>query len=437
MRRQAISILVLVATLVVAAGGRSAPPEQPPAATPARGKIEPGGRLPIETIHFPRRETKDPETGRRWLQLTSGNEFCYPLYYFGPTVTADGGTLAFYRYVNDEVQNWKLDIASGDAVRLTAATTPNCMWRFWDEKRPAHGVREQLSAFSPGSEELLYFDGNVLHAVHVRTLADRAVYTLSGKRVPCGLPGASPDGKHFAFVHADRHWWDEATQHGPPPRHEARGVHLDVVDLATGACRTLLVINSWLTHVNFYDNQRIIFCHHPTEESVLMTDLRGGWYTHLRTQGLDGSKVQHYQPTRRGLMYESSNRRPLGSIGLCDPDSHVFQDYRTSYPIHHVGRDTEGKFWFGDCVRNDGKSGSFLAWLPSVQADKVNEFRVLTRSFGTYAHGQRGHLHPVLMPDRRHILFTGPDAETRTNHIFLLDISDLANTETKIQGREK
>src|SRR5262245_50852243 len=108
-----------------------------------------------ETVRYQRRESTDPVTGRRWIQLTHGDAYCYPLYYFGPTLTADGGMLIFHRYRNDEVQNWRLDIATGQAVQLTAATTPNCLWRFWDEPRPATGVRELFSAFSPGSEELM------------------------------------------------------------------------------------------------------------------------------------------------------------------------------------------------------------------------------------------------------------------------------------------
>lgn len=381
-----------------------------------------------ETITFPRRETTDPVTGRRWTQLTCGADYCYPLYYFGPTVTADGGTLLFYRYREDEVQNWKLDLATGAAVRLTAADTPNCLWRFWDEDQEARGVRELMSAFSQGSEELLYFDGNVLHAVNVRSLADRAVYELPGDRVPCGIPGASPDGERLVFVHADRTWWEEATLHGPPVRHEAHGVRLDVVELTTGHSRNLVTMDSWLTHANFYDDERILFANHPTEPAVLMTDLRGGWYTHLRTQTTDGWVVNHYLATERGIMYETVSPGDFGVIGICDPVTYAYQDFRTDHPIHHVGHDPEGRLWLGDIYRTEPTVQRFLAWLPRLQPDRLNEFVLLTQGFNTYGRGQRSHLHPVLLPNRQHLLFTGPDHETQTNHIFMLDVSDLPDT---------
>jgi len=200
-----------------------------------------------ETTEYPQREFNDPLTGRMWTQLTAGDEFCYPIYYYDPTVTADGAVLVFYRYRSGEVQNWTLEIATGKATRLTTATTPNCLWRFWDEPAPASGVRDLMSAFSPGSDEMTYFDDNVLRAVHVRTMEDRAVFSVPQDRVPCGIPGLSPGGRYFVFTHADRTWWNDVTQHGAPLRHEARGTCLELVDMQTGGSRPLVIMNAWLT----------------------------------------------------------------------------------------------------------------------------------------------------------------------------------------------
>jgi len=387
-----------------------------------------------ETMQYERREFADPLTGRMWTQLTCGDEWCYPIYYFDPVMTADGGTVIFYRYRDGEVQNWKLEVATGEATRLTAATTPNCLWRFWDEPEQARGVRELLSAFSPGSEEMSYFDGNTLRAVHVRTLADRLVYELPEDRVPCGLPGLSPSGDYFVFMHADRAWWEQATQKGAPPRHEAKGVHLDLVDMQSGACRPLVVMNAWLTHANFYDEERIIFANLPTEGSILLTDRRGGWYASLRTQTPDGVMANHYVATRRGILYETVSPLPHGIMGQCNPDTFESRDFLTSHPVHHIGHDGEGRLWFGDIYEQEPPHARHLAWLPRVEQGRVNPFEMLTHGFQMHGQpkAQRSHIHPTLMPDRKHILFTGPDERSRTSHIFLLDVSDLADTETEI-----
>lgn len=386
------------------------------------------------TARYARRSFPDPVTGRTWTQLTCGDEYCYPIYYFDPVVTADGGTAIFYRYRDGSVQNWKLDIATGNATRLTSASTLNCLWRFWDEPEPACGVRDLMSAFSPQSEEMTYFDGNLLRAVHVRTLEDRLVYELPEHRVPCGIPGLSPSGRRFVFLHADRAWWDAATRPGPPPRHEARGVRLEVVDMQTGESRPLVVMNAWLTHANFYDETRIVFANSPTESSILLTDLRGGWYAGLRTQTADGTVPNHYVATRRGILYETVSPMPHGIMGTCNPDSFESHDYRTSHPVHHIGHDWEGRLWFGDIYEPEPPHPRHLAWLPRVRQGAVNPFVLLTHGFQMHGNprAQRSHIHATLLPDRTRILFTGPDTESGTNHLFLLDVADLAAAETEL-----
>jgi hypothetical protein len=82
-----------------------------------------------ETIHFKPREYSDPETGRRLMQLTHGDGFCYPLYYFIATTTAEGDTIIFHRWAEGEIQIYRLDVATGEARRLTNASTPGAPWR--------------------------------------------------------------------------------------------------------------------------------------------------------------------------------------------------------------------------------------------------------------------------------------------------------------------
>jgi hypothetical protein len=53
----------------------------------------------------------------------------------------------------------------------------------------------------------------------------------------------------------------------------------------------------------------------------------------------------------------------------------------------------------------------------------------LVGNWPTYGGGQKAHFHPRLTPDRRWILLTAGDPRTQTNHLFLLDVSDLADTE--------
>jgi hypothetical protein len=371
------------------------------------------------------RESVDPVTGRRCIQLTAGDCFDYHLYYYIPSMTADGQTVVFYRHQGNEVQLYKLDLETGRITRLTDAQTPNSLWRPWLQG-PGHGVRDLLSAFNPVTNEAIYFDSNDIRAVNIHTLADRHLYTVPEDRVPCGLTGVSPDGTRFVFVHADKAWWEANLATGPN-RHEARGGQLDLLTLETGKVRTLVRLNTWLTHSNFYDNHRVLFVHPPTENGILMTDLRGGYYQHLRTRDALGRTTCHYQATCKGIMYEAGNH--MG--GIYDPDTHIRQEYDLGLTGYvHTGHDSEARLWFYECLDREHDIHG-LYYFPVLAPDRVNEAVPLIADMTTYWLGQRSHFHPRLTPDRDYILFTGGDATSRSNHLFLLDVADLADTQLR------
>ena len=144
--------------------------------------------------------------------------------------------------------------------------------------------------------------------------------------------------------------------------------------------------------------------------------------------------VNHKVATRRGIMYETVSPLPHGVVGRCDADTFVSRDYLSDHPIHHIGHDWEGRLWFGDIYEVAAPHMRHIAWLPRVRPERVNPFALLTGGFQMHGRNQRSHVHATLMPDRRSILFTGPDDESRTNHIFLLGVADLAEAETEVIG---
>lgn len=75
----------------------------------------------------PFRRCEAPGTGRRAVQLTSGEGFTYPLYFFIPTITRDSRYLIYHRAAGGEVQLHRLDLASGESRQLTRATCADNM----------------------------------------------------------------------------------------------------------------------------------------------------------------------------------------------------------------------------------------------------------------------------------------------------------------------
>src|SRR5437764_14910024 len=82
----------------------------------ARGAEDKVGR----SFRSERREIRDPKTGRRLIQLTAGDSFDMPMYYYIPTFGSDGKTIVFQRYNehSGEVQLYKIHIDNGETVQL-------------------------------------------------------------------------------------------------------------------------------------------------------------------------------------------------------------------------------------------------------------------------------------------------------------------------------
>lgn len=389
-----------------------------------------------QELAFAMKTFPDSATGRTWKQITSGPGTCQHLYFYGECASADGRQILFYRYDNDEVQNWKVNALTGEAVRLTNARTANCLWRPWTYPQPATGVRELLSMFCPQFNTLYYFDGNTIRSVEIDSYEDREIYRLPASRIPCGLGGVSPDGQRLIIPHADLAQWTDLTSSGSPERHNFRGVHLEVIDIGTGEARTLLEINSWITHAQFLGNDKVIFCYPATDHAVLMADLSGCWYVALRPQTPEGLRINHHHATSTGIMYETVSPNPRGVVGRIDPECFVYDEFFTDHPISHIGRDAEGLLWFVHSYRERPHTEHFLGWIPELSKNKDNAVVPLTGGFQLLGTGQKSHPHPMLLPGREHILFAAPDAHSSTMQLHLLDVSDLADTKTRLCGLE-
>ncbi|PZF85603.1 hypothetical protein [Jiangella anatolica] len=113
-----------------------------------------------------------PGAGRAAWQLTTGDAFCYPLYYFVPS-TFDR-YLVHHRADATGVQLWRLDLGTGESVQLTHATGDDTHWRPWCV--PAGpSVLDHRSAIDPVRGEVIYFDGAQARAVDIRARSTTSI----------------------------------------------------------------------------------------------------------------------------------------------------------------------------------------------------------------------------------------------------------------------
>jgi hypothetical protein len=373
-------------------------------------------------------ERSAPGSGRRVIQLTTGPGTCYPLYYFIPSFTQDPARLIYHRAQDSEVQLHMLDLKTGSSLQLTNASAPRTRWIPWCVESGA-GVLDHRSVLDVQGNRVFYFDGGEVHAVDLDSLQDRCLFSLPEDRIAIGQNCMSSDGEWLVYIHHDREGFGAVYPEGKRQagdRSLSKGTTLAAYHLITGEQRNLVILNSPIHHVQPYQNNSFVFCHPTMENGMLYTDIRGGWYTHLRTQDEYGGCVCHHITTRRGIAYEVLGGSNGVWAGMYNPLTH--QRYELRLPDHfgytHTGWDPEGFLWFFENQRDVHD----LHFLARHNPGGEDEWLQLCTDWPTYGNGQKAHFHPQVTPDRKWILMTAGDAETSSNHMFLLDIADLQPT---------
>jgi hypothetical protein len=365
------------------------------------------------------RRTVAPGTNRLAVQLTEGEGFTYPLYFYIPSMTADERYLIYHRAAQGQVQLYRLDLSTGESRQITFASYPDTQWRPWCTDAGV-GVLDHRSVLNVVRGEVIYFDGSDVHAVNVYTLEDRLLFSLPESREAYGQNCCTPDGRWFVFITTPR-----GAIWGKP----CHGARVMAYDMDTGQLEQLCRIDSAIFHVTAYDNEHFVVTHPADHPGMLFLDRQTGEVRLLRDQdpGARGHPI-HCQVTRLGLVYEVPE---IHASGLYDP----FLSARFEFPLApsmqyvHTGRDPEGLLWFYESsTAPDRFEHHRLFFLAELYEDGSGRWLELTGDWPTYGGGQKAHFHPQLTPDRNWILLTAGDPRSQTNHIWLLDVSDLAAT---------
>ncbi len=361
-----------------------------------------------------------PGTGRTAVQLTTGAEACYPLYYFIPSLSRDRRYLVYSRYEKKEVQLRRLNLETAEDVPLTRATGAGADWRPWQAEPGLRGVRDYRSVLNVASNQVIYFDGNTAHAVDLESRQDAVLFELPAGREPIGQNCVTPDGRWFVYIDAPA---------GAEFNKPCTGARLVGYDLATRETRLLFTVDRAIHHVMPYGAEHFIVNHPPGHNGMMFTDLTGGAWRELRRgdAGAAGD-VCHQLPTAAGIMYEVFGHGRTVVSGLYDPFARTRFEFRLppEFAYTHTGFDPEGRLWFWETT---GKAtGHSLWYLERMDRARGGVFRPLTGDWPVRAPGQRGHFHPQLTPDRKWLLFTGGD-EARRPQVFLLDVADVGDTE--------
>lgn len=371
--------------------------------------------------------------GRTVLQLTSGADYCYPLYYFIPSITADGRYLVYHRETPGavhEIQLHRLDLTTGESVQLTRGTAENAEWQPWGEDK-ARGILGDRSALAPESGEVIYFDGLDARAVNVYTREDRHLFTVPADRFTLAQNCVTGDGKWFVYVHVDRSAYERLLEmrleRGGAFRenaHICKDTAIAAYNLETGEHRTILNIDYPVHHIHPYGKTNLAFSHIPDDTYGMgYTGIGETGYTVPRPVDDQGGKIIHHVPTARGIAYEVGFRPDEMRLGIIAPDTGSKLEWTGPRSVNHTGVDPAGRLFFYQVGRDR------ISIMKQYDADGNHKWEDLFGTWKNYGKGQKNHFHPQLVLDRQWLMMTGGDPNTKTNHIFLVDMNRLDETQ--------
>jgi hypothetical protein len=383
---------------------------------------------------FPAHPRED--TSRTIRQLTSGEDFCYPLYYFIPSITADCRYMVYHREspgTVNEIQLHRLDLVTGESVRLTDGSAEQAQWRPWGVD-PARGILGDRSALAPQRGEVVYFDGPRARAADLYSLQHRDLFEVPEDRFVLSQNCVTGDERWFVYVHVDRTAYERLLElrleRDGAFRENAgicRGTAMAAYNLDTGEHRVLFRIDYPVHHVHGYGARSLCFSHIPGDVYGMgFASLDGRGYSIPRPQDEHGGRIIHHVPTAAGTAYELKGRQ---MAGICDPQT----GHRCEFPVlpgtNHTGVDPLGRLFFYQV------GGDRIQVMKRYEAGGEHEWLDLFGSWPTHGEGQKAHFHPRLVLGRRWLQMVAGDPRTRTNHIFLIDVSDLDRTENMSRWR--
>ncbi|GAB3413031.1 TolB-like translocation protein [Flindersiella endophytica] len=378
-------------------------------------------------MRFERIEHPTTYDGLRVWQVTTGPAAHYLPYFYNPPLDPGARRLIHIESHDGEEQVWRLDVATGEAVRLTAARGADQNWAPYI-RDGVRGIRPHFVAWTqPDWTRVLYWEGNELRAVHVDTLADELLHRLRDGIVPA-VPHCSPQG-WVAWGYQPEAAQERLRQGAGVPdlADELRsGCGFCVFDLVSGEPVLDIETPFWPNHVTASPDHRwILYCHEGAwnEQRMYLYDVARGTSAPLRVQD-DGAALGHefwISPTHVDYHGHKDGR---GLVGVIDVVSGEYVERPSPPPGTDSGGDLYGHFHASPDNRfvvTDGEVTTDRISIAPLEGDELRFAPVCEHGWPRRL-DQRRHPHPHWHSGGGFITFTGHPEPGGPSQVFLVEV---------------
>lgn len=344
------------------------------------------------------------------LAECAGN--CYPLYYFGPSITAPRSSLppwlVYHVNIGRTVQLAATNLETGVSVELTHSVARGTGWAIWCEP-DLDGIYNHLSALNALRREVFYFDDTGLRGVMLDSRGDRLVRSMPD-RVPIGQTCFSPDGSKFSFIHADRTSFDQGletrTRRGWSGHEQWRRETpcvVETIDAATGQTLSEVQLDFHVHHVLYLTPEILLLNHQADGDGMWTMHISGDRRRNLRPADEHG-RVCHQVVTANGIWYETRHLESGATyIGNYNPELDRWSEFLIPFKgYHHTGLDPAGKRLI---IEVSGERHLLVEVMEPFDESRRQFIPLLSLEPYPSA-GQRFHAHPFITHCGRFAVFT-------------------------------
>ncbi len=379
---------------------------------PATSLQQSSGQWPSE-----RSEITDPLTGARIIRWTASAGTDQHLYFTSPSVTADDKWLAFISDRDGHPNLYVIDRHDGGSIRRVTSNTAGLLRSYVYPYGGYSGLSKASPCLDAAHNRLYYIQDRSVCCAQLDdpSTSPQVLFELP-ENAYTAFTHVSPDGRTLCVPCTDSRAFDDADGDQyvqlkrVPTRMQEMGLKswIYLIDTTTGATSVAAEVPFWVTHVQFdpAGSGRIIFnregqdanLRRPLPDRVWCLEPNGS-YRPLAPEDPDECRThENWAPAGDRIIYHGRrNQRPF--IAARTWEGALLEELTLEgIGFVHATPAADGRRFFID--RTDGTIA-----LADPAAPPDRRLRVLCRHDSSMRN-QDAHVHPLLNPNGRSLVFT-------------------------------